>query len=126
SLSSSPPFFLFLFFLSDINQVKIVEEGGLDALLMLLQSSQNTTILRVASGAIANLAILLVNVCILLCLSSSLFPEANQSLIMNKGGARLLANTTSKTDDPQTLRMVDGAIANLCENGKLKVILQLM
>ena len=31
-------------------------EGGLDALLMLLRSSQNTTILRVASGAIANLA----------------------------------------------------------------------
>ncbi|XP_028112430.1 kinesin-like protein KIN-UA [Camellia sinensis] len=40
----------------DINQEKIVEEGGLDALLMLLRSSQNTTILRVASGAIANLA----------------------------------------------------------------------
>lgn len=41
---------------SDVNQEKIVEEGGLDALLMLLRSSQNTTILRVASGAIANLA----------------------------------------------------------------------
>jgi len=40
----------------DINQEKIVEEGGLDALLMLLKSSQNTTVLRVASGAIANLA----------------------------------------------------------------------
>lgn len=39
-----------------MNQEKIMEEGGLDALLMLLQSSQNTTILRVASGAIANLA----------------------------------------------------------------------
>jgi len=33
-----------------------VEEGGLDALLMLLRSSENTTILRVASGAVANLA----------------------------------------------------------------------
>lgn len=33
-----------------------MEEGGLDALLSLLQSSQNPTILRVASGAIANLA----------------------------------------------------------------------
>lgn len=41
---------------SDINQERIVEEGGLDALLMLLKSSHNTTILRVASGAIANLA----------------------------------------------------------------------
>lgn len=40
----------------DINQEKIVDEGGLDALLMLLKSSQNTTVLRVASGAIANLA----------------------------------------------------------------------
>ncbi|CAL5363448.1 unnamed protein product [Camellia sinensis] len=92
----------------DINQEKIVEEGGLDALLMLLRSSQNATILRVASGAIANLAM----------------NEANQSLIMNKGGARLLANTTSKTDDPQTLRMVAGAIANLCGNEKLHVMLR--
>lgn len=33
-----------------------MEEGGIDALLMLLQSCQNITILRVASGAIANLA----------------------------------------------------------------------
>lgn len=87
----------------DANQEKIVEEGGLDALLMLLRSSQNTTILRVASGAIANLAM----------------NEINQGLIMNKGGAHLLANTASKTDDSQTLRMVAGAIANLCGNEKL-------
>lgn len=40
----------------DINQEKIVEEGGLDALLGVLQSSQSATVLRVASGAIANLA----------------------------------------------------------------------
>lgn len=33
-----------------------MEEGGLDALLMLLKSSENATILRVASGAVANLA----------------------------------------------------------------------
>lgn len=33
-----------------------MQEGGLDALLMLLQSSENAIILRVASGAIANLA----------------------------------------------------------------------
>ena len=36
---------------------------------------------------------------------------------MTKGGARLLANVASKTDDPQTMRMVAGAIANLCGNG---------
>lgn len=91
----------------DINQEKIVEEGGLDALLMLLRSSQNTTVLRVASGAIANLAM----------------NEINQTLIVSKGGAQLLANTASKTDDPQTLRMVAGAIANLCGNEKLHFML---
>lgn len=41
---------------ADSHQEKIVEEGGLEALLMLLRSSQNITILRVAAGAIANLA----------------------------------------------------------------------
>ncbi|GFQ07907.1 armadillo repeat-containing kinesin-like protein 1 [Phtheirospermum japonicum] len=87
----------------DINQERIVKEGGLDALLVLLESSQNTTILRVASGAIANLAM----------------NDTNQYLITDKGGAKLLANVASKTDDPQTLRMVAGAIANLCGNGKL-------
>ncbi|KAK1382499.1 kinesin-like protein KIN-UC [Heracleum sosnowskyi] len=92
----------------DVNQEKIVEEGGLDALLMLLRSSHNTTILRVASGAVANLAM----------------NEKNQSLIASKGGARLLANTASRTDDPQTLRMVAGAIANLCGNEKLHVLLR--
>ncbi|KAF8395265.1 hypothetical protein HHK36_019207 [Tetracentron sinense] len=91
-----------------LNQEKIVEEGGLDALLMLLGSSQNKTIHRVASGAIANLAM----------------NELNQVLIMSKGGAQLLANIASKTDDPQTLRMVAGAIANLCGNEKLHVMLK--
>lgn len=43
---------------------------------------------------------------------------------MEKGGGQLLAETASKTDDPQTLRMVAGALANLCGNGKLMVILQ--
>lgn len=92
----------------DGNQEKIVQEGGLDALLMLLQSSQNTTILRVASGAIANLAM----------------NETNQGLISSKGGARLLSNTAVRTDDPQTLRMVAGAIANLCGNEKLHITLR--
>ncbi|CAN4114988.1 unnamed protein product [Withania somnifera] len=92
----------------DSNQEKIVQEGGLDALLMLLQSSQNATILRVASGAIANLAM----------------NEVNQGLISSKGGAQLLANTAVKTEDAQTLRMVAGAIANLCGNEKLHVTLR--
>ncbi|KAK6156341.1 hypothetical protein DH2020_010589 [Rehmannia glutinosa] len=92
----------------DTNQERIVQEGGLDALLMLVESSENTTILRVASGAIANLAM----------------NEINQCLITDKGGAKLLANVSSKTDDPQTLRMVAGAIANLCGNEKLHVFLK--
>ncbi|PQQ01798.1 kinesin-like protein KIN-UC isoform X1 [Prunus yedoensis var. nudiflora] len=92
----------------DTNQAKIVEEGGLDALLMLLRSSQNTTILRVASGAIANLAM----------------NEVNQGLIMSRGGAQLLADTACKTNDPQTLRMVAGALANLCGNERLHMMLK--
>ena len=56
-----------------------------------------------------------------LTVSSSIFSELNQGLIISKGGGQLLANMASKTDDPQTLRMVAGAIANLCGNGKLKV-----
>ncbi|KAL4291028.1 hypothetical protein GQ457_14G022560 [Hibiscus cannabinus] len=91
----------------DANQESIVEEGGLDALLTMLRSSQNATILRVASGAIANLAM----------------NEMNQGLIVSKGGAQLLAKTASETDDPQTLRMVAGALANLCGNEKLHTIL---
>ncbi|XVE68810.1 hypothetical protein DITRI_Ditri09bG0100200 [Diplodiscus trichospermus] len=92
----------------DVNQEKIVEEGGLDALLAMLRSSQNATILRVASGAIANLAM----------------NEMNQGLIMSRGGAQLLAKTASKTDDPQNLRMVAGALANLCGNEKLHTMLK--
>ncbi|XP_051130815.1 kinesin-like protein KIN-UC isoform X2 [Andrographis paniculata] len=92
----------------DINQERIVQEGGLDALLKLLDSSLNTTILRVASGAIANLAM----------------NETNQGLITKKGGAKLLANVHCKTNDPQTLRMVAGAIANLCGNEKLHSLLK--
>uniref|UniRef100_A0A7N0RFL2 Kinesin motor domain-containing protein n=1 Tax=Kalanchoe fedtschenkoi TaxID=63787 RepID=A0A7N0RFL2_KALFE len=92
----------------DGNQQRIVEEGGLDALLKLLQSSDSTAILRVASGAIANLAM----------------NEMNQDLIVSKSGGRLLAKTASKTKDLQTLRMVAGAIANLCGNERLHKILQ--
>ncbi|KAK5795115.1 kinesin-like protein KIN-UC [Gossypium arboreum] len=92
----------------DVNQESIVEEGGLDALLTMLRSSQNATILRVASGAIANLAM----------------NEMNQGLIMSRGGAKLLAKTASGTDDPQTLRMVAGALANLCGNEKLHTMLK--
>lgn len=43
--------------------------------------------------------------------------EANQEFIMAQGGISLLSITAADADDPQTLRMVAGAIANLCGNG---------
>lgn len=45
--------------------------------------------------------------------------ETNQELIMAQGGIGLLARTADDAEDPQTLRMVAGAIANLCGNGTL-------
>lgn len=45
--------------------------------------------------------------------------ETNQELIMAQGGIRLLSMTSANAEDPQTLRMVAGAIANLCGNGKV-------
>ncbi|KAL9255941.1 Kinesin-like protein [Drosera capensis] len=92
----------------DADQEKIVNEGGLDSLLMLLQSSESIPILRAASGAIANLAM----------------NETNQGLIMSKGGAEVLKITATRTDDLPTLRMIAGAFANLCGNVKLHRVLQ--
>ncbi|KAB5564418.1 hypothetical protein DKX38_004472 [Salix brachista] len=93
---------------SKTNQEKIVEAGGLKSLLMLLRSSKDETIHRVAAGAIANLAM----------------SETNQELIMAQGGIRLLSMTAGSAEDPQTLRMVAGAIANLCGNDKLQMKLR--
>lgn len=90
------------------NQEKIVEAGGLTSLLMLLGSSKDETIHRVAAGAIANLAM----------------NETNQELIMTQGGIGLLSTTAANAEDPQTLRMVAGAIANLCGNDKLQLKLR--
>ncbi|KAG6467224.1 hypothetical protein ZIOFF_074911 [Zingiber officinale] len=77
----------------EANQEKIVEAGGLTSLLMLLRSSEDETIRRVAA-------------------------ETNQELIMAQGGIGLLSVTAADAEEPQTLRMVAGAIANLCGNGK--------
>ena len=70
--------------ISDINQERIVQEGGLDALLKLVESSQNTTILRVASGAIANLA--MNGIPQLTCFSINLYniPEASSSVFRDE------------------------------------------
>ena len=46
------------------------------------------------------------------------YSEFNQELIMAQGGICLLAMTASDAEDPQTLRMVAGAVANLCGNGR--------
>ncbi|GAB2274083.1 hypothetical protein Dimus_008853 [Dionaea muscipula] len=92
----------------ETNQEKIVEAGGLTSLLMLLRSSDDETIHRVAAGAIANLAM----------------NETNQELIMAQGGISLLSMTAANAEDPQTLRMVAGAIANLCGNDKLQIKLR--
>ncbi|KAI9082692.1 hypothetical protein K1719_035266 [Acacia pycnantha] len=92
----------------ETNQEKIVEAGGLKSLLMLLKSSQDEIVHRVAAGAIANLAM----------------NETNQELIMAQGGISLLSMAATNAEDPQTLRMVAGAIANLCGNDKLQTKLR--
>lgn len=43
----------------------------------------------------------------------------SQQLIVDQGGISLLSLTAADAEDPQTLRMVAGAIANLCGNGKI-------
>lgn len=40
---------------------------------------------------------------------------------MAQGGISLLSMTAANAEDPQTLRMVAGAIANLCGNGKMLI-----
>ena len=37
---------------------------------------------------------------------------------MAEGGVALLSATATNAEDPQTLRMIAGAVANLCGNGK--------
>ena len=49
------------------------------------------------------------------------FAETNQELIVVQGGISLLAMTAVDAEDPQTLRMIAGAIANLCGNGNTQM-----
>ena len=63
------------------------------------------------------LTILFLNICGSFLLYGLLTAEKSHDLIMTTGGAQLLAKMVSKTDDPQTLRMVAGALDNLCGNG---------
>ncbi|GFZ06940.1 armadillo repeat kinesin 3 [Actinidia rufa] len=75
----------------ETNQEKIGEARGLTSLLMLLRSSEDETIHRIAAAAIANLA-----------------NECNES----------------NAENPQTLCMIAGALANLCGNNKLQIKLR--
>ena len=43
--------------------------------------------------------------------------ETNQELITTQSGITLLSSMANVAIDPQTMRMVAGAIANLCGNG---------
>lgn len=63
----------------------------------------------------------LVGQCVLMCFSFCLWgiTEVSQQLIVDQGGISLLSLTAADAEDPQTLRMVAGAIANLCGNGKI-------
>ncbi|KAF9616931.1 hypothetical protein IFM89_033001 [Coptis chinensis] len=106
----------------EANQEKIVEAGGLTSLLLLLKSSEDEMIRRVAAGAIANLA--MNGEYLMSLIHSTLITETNQELIMDQGGISLLSMTAADADDPQTLRMVAGAIANLCGNDKLQTTLR--
>lgn len=45
---------------------------------------------------------------------------------MAQGGISLLSMTAANAEDPQTLRMVAGAIANLCGNGMCSTILMII
>lgn len=42
---------------------------------------------------------------------------------MKQSGIKLLGQTANEAEDPQTLRMVAGAIANLCGNGTFFLLL---
>ena len=70
--------------------MNIVAEGGLEALFELLQTCTDEMTLRVAAGAIANLAM----------------SEANQHRIVAEGGLDLLVHLARTAQDPQTQRMV--------------------
>lgn len=82
-------------------QENIVEEGDLNALLMLLRTSKNDVVLRAVSGAIAEFAM----------------NEISRALIVSKGGDCLLAGAAAKTDDPSTQSLISSALANISKNG---------
>ena len=89
------------------NQVRIVEEGGVQALLDILGcggENNGEATCRIAAGALANLAM----------------REATQLLILDSGAVELLALFAHNALEPQSHRMVAGAVANLCGNNQVE------
>ncbi|KAF9625951.1 hypothetical protein IFM89_027819 [Coptis chinensis] len=99
----------------EANQEQIVEVGGLTSLLLLLKSSEDEMIRRVAASAIANLA--MNGEYLMSLINSTLITETNKEELMDQRGITVLLMIAADADDPQTLCMVAGAIANLCGNG---------
>ncbi|GAB4855921.1 Beta-galactosidase 8 [Ancistrocladus abbreviatus] len=85
----------------DVSQEKIVNEGGLDALLMLLRSSKHITILKVASSAIDNLAM------------NGL--QKGRSFLVDDGALTWLIENSSSTSD-STRPHIELALCHLAQN----------
>ena len=84
------------------NAVRVVQEGGLRAILRVFggfaANVNSEATCRVAAGALANVAM----------------AEANQAQILQGGAIELLAMFARDCADPTSARMVAGCVANLC------------
>ena len=84
------------------NAVRVVQEGGLRAILRIFggfaAGTNSESTCRVATGALANVAM----------------AEANQPQILQGGAVELLAMFARACVDPTSARMVAGCVANLC------------
>ena len=84
------------------NAVRVVQEGGLRAILRIFggfaAGTNPESTCRVATGALANVAM----------------AEANQPQILQGGAVELLAMFARACVDPTSARMVAGCVANLC------------
>ncbi|MED6184555.1 hypothetical protein PIB30_048451 [Stylosanthes scabra] len=85
----------------------LFEQVGLHKILSLLESDD------------ANVRVHAVKVVANLAAEEANQKKANQELIMAEGGVTLLSMAASDAEEPQTLRMVAGAIANLSGNDKI-------
>eukprot|EP00898_Chlorokybus_atmophyticus_P004809 jgi/Chlat1/5329/Chrsp35S05204 len=84
-------------------QAEIIAQGGLRTLIDAIETSTDETTLRLAVGAVANLAM----------------DSKDKKELGDVCGVDMMQVSKVATD-PQTQRMVAGAIANLCGNNSLK------